>query len=150
MGTRVSIGSDGVTVSGSGIGLQGRTIDLNAMPDSLPAISVAACTAEGITSIVNVAHARDKETDRIKVMREELAKMGADISERPDGLVIRKSALKGTTVNGHDDHRVVMALALAGMVASGETIVETAEAAAVTYPTFVYDFKKIGADITIL
>src|SRR5660397_147277 len=75
------------------------------------AISVAACMADGATTIVNVAHARDKETDRIRVMREELAKMGASITEQKDGLTIQKSALKGTLVNGHDDHRVVMALA---------------------------------------
>lgn len=150
MGASVAVKDDGVTVSAPQNTLQGRTIDLNAMPDALPAISVAACMADGATSIINVAHARDKETDRIRVMREELAKMGASITEQKDGLTIQKSALKGTLVNGHDDHRVVMALALAGMVAEGETIIETAESAAVTYSGFVEDFKKIGADITTI
>ncbi len=130
--------------------LTGKEIDLNSMPDALPAISVLACVSHGTTSIVNVAQARIKETDRIKVMAEELSKMGASIKERPDGLVINKSRLHGAVVNGHDDHRVVMALALAGMIADGETIIETAEAAEVTYPTFAEDFKAIGADITVL
>jgi 3-phosphoshikimate 1-carboxyvinyltransferase len=120
------------------------------MPDALPALSVAACTAQGTTDIVNVAHARLKETDRIVVMREELSKMGARIAEREDGLTIQKSALRGAQVCGRDDHRVVMALALAGMIAQGETIIDSAEAAAVTYPDFVNDFKKIGADITVI
>lgn len=150
MGASVAFKSDGVTVSAPEKNLHGSTIDLNTMPDALPAISVAACMADGATTIVNVGHARDKETDRIRVMREELAKMGASITEQKDGLTILKSALKGTLVNGQDDHRVVMALALAGMVAEGETIIDTADAAAVTYPSFVDDFKKIGADITVM
>lgn len=127
-----------------------QKIDLNRMPDALPAVAVLACSMEGETHIVNVAHARIKETDRIVVMREELAKMGADITETPDGLIIRKSTLHGAVVNGHDDHRVVMALALAGCVADGETIIETAEAAEVTYPTYADDVNALGAKITIV
>jgi 3-phosphoshikimate 1-carboxyvinyltransferase len=149
MGATVAFGNNGVTVSASSKGIRGAAIDLNAMPDALPAISVAACMAFGETSIVNVAHARDKETDRITVMREELSKMGANIVEREDGLTVRKSALRGAHVNGRNDHRVVMALALAGMVAKGETVIDTAEAAAVTYPDFVADFNKLGADIIV-
>jgi 3-phosphoshikimate 1-carboxyvinyltransferase len=127
--------------------INGIEIDLNTMPDALPSFSVLGCIAEGITSIVNVKQARIKETDRIKVMTEELSKMGAHIEEKEDGLTIHQSKLNGCTVNGHNDHRVVMALALAGMVAEGETVIETAESAAVTYPTFVEDFVTIGADI---
>jgi len=148
-GCNVEISENSATVCSSRL-LRGSTIDLNAMPDALPAISVLACASRGTTSIVNVAQARIKETDRIRVMAEELSKMGADIKERPDGLVIEESSLHGAIVNGHDDHRVVMSLALAGMIADGETIIETAEAADVTYPSFVEDFRKIGADITIL
>lgn len=129
--------------------LKGAVLDLNTMPDSLPAFSVLGCIAEGETRLVNVKQARIKETDRIAVMNEELSKMGADIEELEDGLVIRKSSLKGTCVSGHEDHRVVMALALAGMVSEGETLIDTAEAASVTYPTFARDFMNIGANITI-
>ena len=146
MGASVIYGRDGVVISG-GATLRGRTIDLNAMPDTLPALSVVACAAEGETRFINVAQARIKETDRIAVMKEELAKMGAAVTEHEDGLTIRHSELKGTQVSGRDDHRVVMALALAGMIAQGETVIDTAEAAAVTYPGFVEDFRKIGAEI---
>lgn len=76
--------------------------------------------------------------------------MGAVISERSDGLTIRHSQLAGANVSGHGDHRVVMALALAGMIADGDTIIDTAEAATVTYPTFVEDFKALGAKIEIV
>ncbi len=149
MGVKVEINEDGATVS-PGLQLKGQVIDLNSMPDALPALSVIACAAQGETRFINVAQARIKETDRIAVMYQELLKMGADITEQPDGLVVRHSRLKGAVVNGHYDHRVVMALALAGMIAEGETVIETAEAADVTYPSFVKDFREIGADITII
>jgi 3-phosphoshikimate 1-carboxyvinyltransferase len=139
----------GVTVTGPAA-LTGRTIDLNNMPDALPALAVAACAAEGETRFVNVAQARIKETDRIAVMRQELAKMGAKVTEHSDGLTITGGPLRGASVNGHDDHRVVMALALAGMIAEGETVIDTAEAAGVTYPTFMEDFKGLGAKIEVV
>lgn len=146
MGASVTHDANGVTVAGAS-GLCGRTIDLNDMPDALPALSVVACAAEGETHFVNVAQARIKETDRIAVMREELSKMGAVVTERDDGLCVRGGKLRGAAVSGRDDHRVVMALALAGMIAEGETVIDTAEAAAVTYPGFARDFASIGARI---
>jgi 3-phosphoshikimate 1-carboxyvinyltransferase len=148
-GAAVTHGADGVTVSTESV-MEGKVIDLNAMPDSLPAMAVLSCVTQGETCLTNIAHARIKETDRIVVMREELTKMGADITETGDELFIRKSDLRGAVVNGHDDHRVVMALALAGCAAQGETVIETAEAANVTYPTFVEDFRALGASIEVV
>lgn len=146
MGAAIEIGEREILVKGGT--LRGGTFDLNAMPDALPALSVAACFAEGETRLVNVPQARLKETDRIAVMRAELGKMGADIRELPDGLVIRPSALRGGAVVGHHDHRVVMALAVAGLAAGGETVIETAEAVSVTFPDFRTLMLSIGADIT--
>lgn len=148
-GASVHYEPDHVTVSRNQA-LTIRTIDLNRMPDALPAVAVLACAAEGETAIVNVKNARIKETDRIAVMYSELKKMGADITETDEGLTIRQSKLTGTTVYGHDDHRVVMALALAAGNAHGTTTITTAEAASVTYPTFVEDFKALGATIKIV
>ncbi len=144
MGCRVEVGEDRITISGPGAEgnrgarLVGREIDLNAMPDALPALAVTACFAEGTTRLVNVPQARLKETDRIAVMREELAKMGARIEELPDGLAIEGApgAIRGAEVGGHDDHRVVMALSVAALAAAGPTTIDTAEAAAVTFPGF--------------
>jgi 3-phosphoshikimate 1-carboxyvinyltransferase len=116
--------------------LVGGEFDLNAMPDALPALAVTACYAEGETRLYNVAQARLKETDRIKVMHDELAKMGANVKEMPDGLVIRGSRLKGARIRGHADHRIVMAFAVAGLGAEGETVIDTAESASVTFPGF--------------
>lgn len=130
--------------------LAAREIDLNKMPDALPAFAVLACAAEGISRIVNVKQARIKESDRITVMTAELTKMGARVEEQSEGMVIHPSKLEGCRVNGHHDHRVVMALALAAMTAEGETTIETAECADVTYPGFVEDFRNINADIEII
>ena len=143
MGARFEIGQE-VTVCPTE-GLNGRRIDLSGAPDALPILSVVACAAEGETVLENVAMARIKETDRIAVMCGELAKMGAAIEERPDGLVVRESALRGTEVDGHDDHRVVMALAVAGLIAEGTTTIRGVESVRITYPTFVPSMRSLGA-----
>ncbi len=148
MGAQICHEEASVRVSGGE--LSGQIIDLNSMPDALPALSIAAAVASGETVFTNVAQARIKETDRIKVMAQELGKMGIEVEELPDGMVVKGGKLKGAHVDGHDDHRVVMALALAGMNAQGETVIDTAEAAEVTYPTFVEDFRRLGADIEVI
>jgi 3-phosphoshikimate 1-carboxyvinyltransferase len=125
--------------------LHGIQMDLSDTPDALPMLAVVGCFAEGETVLHNVAMARIKETDRIAVMCAELSKMGADIEERPDGLIIRKSRLHGAHVNGHDDHRVVMAMAVAGLLADGETQIDSAESVQITYPTFLPSMQGLGA-----
>jgi len=148
MGAEISCREDGIVIRGKG--LKGIEIDMNATPDALPAMAVAGCFAQGETRLVNVPQARVKETDRIHVMCTELAKMGADIEELPDGLVIRESRLKGCRVNGHGDHRVVMALTVAGLNAEGETCIETAEAVEVTFPEFPELIRQCGGDIRLV
>ena len=107
--------------------LRGAELDLNATPDALPMMAVVGCFAKGTTTLANVPQARIKETDRIAVMCTELSRMGARIRELEDGLVIEESDLTGTKVSGHGDHRVVMALAVAGMASGGETIIDSAD-----------------------
>lgn len=127
--------------------LKGIDIDLNATPDALPIMAVAGALAEGVTRILNVPQARIKETDRIECMTRELRKMGADVEELSDGMVIKGGKLTGTEVESYGDHRIAMAMAVAALAAEGETIIRGAEAATVTYPGFLEDFRGIGADI---
>ena len=134
MGAEVRIDQDSITVKGGK--LKGRKIDMNDIPDALPIMAVAGCLAEGVTELCNVPQARLKETDRINVMFRELFKMGADITEKEDGLVIKKSRLKAAPVSGFSDHRVVMALTVAGLQIDGETVIDTAESTEVTFPDF--------------
>lgn len=145
MGAEVMIDGDAATVSGRE--LHGVEFDLNETPDALPVMAVLGCFADGKTVLRNVAHARIKETDRIAVMACELRKMGARIEELPDGLVIHRSQLRGARVDGHGDHRVAMALALAGLSCPGETVVTTAEAAEITFPNFTELMQTLGGQL---
>ncbi|MCX7788496.1 MAG: 3-phosphoshikimate 1-carboxyvinyltransferase [Spirochaetes bacterium] len=142
MGCSARIEIDRITLTGHP--LKGIEIDLNAMPDALPALAATACYAEGTTRIVNVPQARLKETDRIAVMAQELSKLGARVKELPDGLEIHGLPLQGGRVNGHGDHRVVMSLAIAALAAEGPVTIETAEAASVTFPTFFELLERIS------
>jgi 3-phosphoshikimate 1-carboxyvinyltransferase len=121
--------------------LRGGTFDLNKTPDLLPAAAVTAAFADGDTSLVNVAHARIKETDRIAVMAQELAKLGIQCTELPDGLIIHgKGALsppENPIIEGHGDHRIVMAFAVAALGSPIPIEITTAESASVTYPGFI-------------
>ncbi|MHB9293067.1 3-phosphoshikimate 1-carboxyvinyltransferase [Hollandina sp. SP2] len=125
--------------------LQAGSFDLNATPDLLPIMAVIAAYAEGETALCNVAHARIKETDRIAMMALELGKLGVWTEERPDGLLIRGGpvasrnlpVLPGGKVDGHGDHRVVMALAVAALGAEAPVEIRGVEAADVTYPGFL-------------
>jgi len=148
MGMQLRHTTEGIWVKGSD--LHGIDIDMNNTPDALPAMAVAACFAKGTTRLLNVPQARLKECDRIAASACELKKMGARIEELRDGLVIHHSPLKGAEVHGYDDHRMVMALCIAGLAAEGVTTVDTAESAGVTYPSFVSDMKMLGARIETL
>ncbi|HOQ90297.1 MAG TPA: 3-phosphoshikimate 1-carboxyvinyltransferase, partial [Candidatus Hydrogenedentes bacterium] len=148
MGADITVESDAIITGG--VRLEGHEFDLNATPDALPMMAALACHASGETRLVNVAQARLKETDRIQVMREELSRLGADISEREDGLIIRESALRGGTVFSHGDHRVAMALAVAATAAEGPVTIDGMEAVSVTYPEFIDHLTAAGGQVEIL
>jgi len=147
MGADIKIESDSITVRAGP--LKGAELDMNKTPDALPAMAVVGAFAEGETRLVNVPQARSKETDRIKCMAEELKKMGVDVEELADGLIIRQSRPKPARLDGRSDHRIVMALSLAGLAIEGECTVDTAEAMSVTFPSYVELMKGIGADMAI-
>ncbi|MFH1565076.1 MAG: 3-phosphoshikimate 1-carboxyvinyltransferase [bacterium] len=151
MGADIKIDSKNniLTIKG-GKPLKGIKIDANDIPDMVPTLAVAGTRANGETEIYNVAHARIKETDRIHSMTQGLTKMGATVIEKPDGLIVRRSNLKGIEVHGYEDHRTVMSLALAGLMAEGETTIDTAESINKTFPAFVERMNDIGAKIEIV
>jgi len=134
--------------------LKGGEFDLNDTPDLLPALAAVACFAKGDTALVNVAHARLKETDRIAVMSEELGNLGVKTTERPDGLIIHGlgsipySPFPTThspflKTDGRSDHRIVMALACAALGSPLPVEIAGAESADVTYPGFL---ELLGAE----
>jgi 3-phosphoshikimate 1-carboxyvinyltransferase len=142
MGAEISEEDEGVRVRAKA--LKGTELDLNATPDALPMMAVLGCFAEGTTRLVNVPQARLKETDRIAVMRQELTKLGAQIEELADGLVVHQSRLHGGEVDGQDDHRVVMALAVGATRISEPVRIRGYEAAAVTDPGFAEELMRLG------
>jgi len=121
-------------------------------PDLVPTIAVLGAVAEGLTEITGVAHLRYKETDRLRFLTEELRRMGARIEEKEEGLLIEGSKgreLKAAKVHSHGDHRLAMALSIAALSARGETVIEGAECAKVSYPSFFEDIRNLGADIKL-
>lgn len=106
--------------------------------DEVPVLAVAACMAEGRTRITDAAELRVKESDRIRTIATALGALGARVTEMPDGLEIEGGArLRGATVQSGGDHRMAMALCVAGLVAEGETIIEDTECIGTSYPGFV-------------
>ena len=143
MGCSIKWNGMAVTVKGPEK-LKGGVFDLNAIPDTLPALSVAAAFAEGDTILGNVEQARIKETDRIKVMRENLNELGVEAEERRDALIIHgNGSVKGGKAKGYGDHRVIMALAILGTKTEEETEIDDVSAASVTFPTFFDLLEKL-------
>ncbi len=117
--------------------------------DEFPIFAVAATQAEGVTVVREAAELRVKESDRIAAVTAELRKMGADVTELEDGMIVRgPTRLQGAVVECHRDHRLAMALAVAGLVAAGETVVRGAEAIADSFPGFVETMQALGADVS--
>ncbi len=127
--------------------LTGITVDVGKTPDLVPTLAVLGAAAKGTMVIENAEHVRFKETDRLHAMTVELKKMGVDITEEKDRLIIKGGRIKGAQVHGWDDHRIVMSLAVAGMVAGGTTI-DTVESVDISYPGFFEDLKNIGAGVS--
>lgn len=113
--------------------------------DELPALLVVATQAHGTTTVGGAAELRLKESDRITAMSEGLRRMGANVEERPDGVVIiGPTALHGAVVGSYGDHRIAMALSIAALIAAGETTIEDADCVAVSYPDFFTQLRQVA------
>jgi 3-phosphoshikimate 1-carboxyvinyltransferase len=129
--------------------LSGVEVDVGDTPDLLPTIATLGAVADGDTRIVNCEHVRYKETDRVSAMAEELTKMGATVTEEEDVLTVHgdESTLEGAAVDGRGDHRIVMSLAVAGLVAEETTTIAGGEHVDVSFPDFFDVFYDLGADV---
>ena len=113
--------------------------------DELPLIALASSFARGTTTVVDAQELRVKESDRIASTVQELSRLGVDIKELPDGMVIRGGRqLTGGECSSHHDHRLAMTLGVAAMVAQGETVLHDAEAVDVSYPGFWTDMETLA------
>lgn len=134
----------------SGQSLKGIEIDINDCIDAITILSVIACYASGTTRIKNAAVARNKECNRISCITSELKKMGANIQETEDGVVVTGTPLHGEKVQSYHDHRMAMSLAIAGLGASSPTVIHDADCVSKTYDSFSDDMKAIGADLEVV
>ncbi|MBC8275429.1 MAG: 3-phosphoshikimate 1-carboxyvinyltransferase [Chloroflexi bacterium] len=113
--------------------------------DEIPLLAVAACVAQGDTLIKGAGELRVKESDRIKATARELSRLGANIEESSDGMVIHGGRLLlGAEVRSHFDHRLAMTLAVAGLVARGSTLIHNARVAEISYPGFWEEMEKLA------
>jgi 3-phosphoshikimate 1-carboxyvinyltransferase len=130
--------------------LKGIEVDCGDSPDMVPILSVLLALAEGKSRITNAAQLRYKECDRLAAMCQ-LNAMGAQVTETPDGLEFQGvDALHGAVINAFQDHRVQMSFAVAGCIAKGTTFVSDAEAAGISYPGFIQDISRLGANIGVV
>ncbi|SDY21069.1 3-phosphoshikimate 1-carboxyvinyltransferase [Halobellus clavatus] len=149
MGATVDWDRDAGEIAVPRASLSGTTVDVGDTPDLLPTIAALGAIADGDTVIENCEHVRYKETDRVSAMAEELSKLGASVTEAQDRLTVHggETTLTGARVDGRADHRIVMSLAIAGLVADGETVIEGGEHVDVSFPDFFDAIESLGVDV---
>ncbi len=148
IGVKVTIEDDKISIQ-SPEKLNGGRFDLSNSPDLLPPLAILALKTSSPIEIVNVKHARLKETDRIAIVARELVKLGVRVEEKEDGMILNSSNdLKGGSLNSENDHRLFMAFCIAGMYV-GDCTVTNPESVKVSYPNFIEEMNNIGAKISI-
>ena len=149
MGGDVTWDEDAGEITATRSDLSGIEVGVEDTPDLLPTIAVLGAAADGTTTITDCEHVRYKETDRVRAMAESLEKLGAVVEEAEETLTIHggESSLTGATVDGRADHRIIMSLAIAGLIADGETTVTGCEHVDVSFPGFFDLLTGLGADV---
>lgn len=144
MGGKISAADVGLLTETSR--LHGTVIDAADCPDIIPVLTVAAAVAEGTTEIINAGRLRIKECDRLHAISEELNKLGADIEEKAESLIVhgKPEGLRGGVVSAWNDHRIAMSMAVASLVCREPVIIEGSESVKKSYPTFWQDFFCLG------
>ena len=143
-------GAAAVAPTAGALALTGGDVDLNAMPDALPALAIVGTQCTEPLRLLNVPQAREKETDRIAVMARAISALGGDAKELPDGLVVYPSELRGGTVDSAGDHRVAMALAVAGLIAREHVTITNAGVAGITFPGFYERLASVGGRLEVV
>jgi 3-phosphoshikimate 1-carboxyvinyltransferase len=142
---------DGNSIRVSLANLHGTEIDASDIPDLVPVISAIAATADGTTKIYNATRLRLKESDRIKSTVEMINSLGGDAHETEDGIIINgRKSLSGGMVESFNDHRIVMAAAVASQKCENCVIINNAQAVNKSYPEFFKDFNSLGGDTNVM
>jgi 3-phosphoshikimate 1-carboxyvinyltransferase len=147
-GADIEIAQGSVTSKKSN--LHGIDIDVSNIPDTVPALAVAAAFAEGTTTIYGGERLRLKESDRIESVVTNLKRMGIKVEEKNDGMVIVGGGAKGGELLGFNDHRIPMAFSVAALCADGETVITDAHSINKTYPTYFDDYNSLGGKANVI
>lgn len=144
--TSATGGLSSIRCTGNGLGA--ADIDVAQIPDLVPVLATVMALADGASEITHAERLRIKESDRIFTVHDFLSKLGADITDKGSGLSVRgKRTLSGGEVCGHNDHRIVMAAAVASCGCTGPVIIRGAEAVNKSYPDFFRDFAALGGEV---
>lgn len=147
-GADITEKGNSVTVGKSS--LHGIEIDCTDIPDTVPALAVAAAYAKGETVIKGAQRLRIKESDRIESVVSNLNKMGVKAHETPDGMIISGGQPKGAKLDGFNDHRIVMAFSIAALAAEGESEISYAQSINKSYPNFFDDYSLLGGKADVI
>lgn len=147
MGGNISMADGGLQAVTST--LHGTVIDAADCPDIIPVLTVAAAVAEGTTKIINAGRLRIKECDRLHAIAAELNKLGADVTEQAESLIVKgkPQGLLGGSVSAWNDHRIAMSMAVASLVCRGPVIIGGSGSVKKSYPIFWQDFRMLGGRI---
>jgi 3-phosphoshikimate 1-carboxyvinyltransferase len=148
MGCKVEVGAEEIVVTGTKT-LRGGTFDCNATPDIVPTLAAIAPLASSPVEIVNVANLRVKESDRLATVTCELRRLGATVEERPDSLLIQPGwSDEPAVIETHNDHRIAMAFAIAGL-ARGNVTIGKEQVVTKSYPRFWRTLDEVIAPAAI-
>lgn len=148
-GCNIVVGNDLVRVTKSQ--LKGIEVDATDIPDMVPSIAVAAAFAQGDTVITGAQRLRFKESDRIKSVATNLQKMGVLVEETDDGMIIKPNGVvNGASLDGFNDHRIVMAFSVAGLLANGDTTITDPFSINKSYPSFFDDYNILGGKADVI
>ena len=149
LGVSVNINDDEIKVKSPDT-LKGGVFDLRNSPDLLPPLAILSLISSEPIEIVNVKHARLKETDRIAILSRELPKIGINVEEKEDGLILESSGnLRSAELNSENDHRLFMAFCIAGTYI-GDCVVTDPKSVEVSYPSFIQEMNRLGAKIEVI
>lgn len=149
MGADVKISGNEITVKKKN--LNGITVDASDIPDAVPIISVVATACSGDTKIINAGRLRIKESDRIKSVTDMLLSVGADAEETDDGIIIHGGKdLTGGTVEGCNDHRIVMSASILSCLCKNNVMITDSNAVEKSYPDFFKDYNKMGGKANVI
>ena len=149
MGANLEITEDAISTNGKQ-DLLAHDIDVNDLIDAVPILAVLSCFINGSMSLVNISNARNKESDRLAAITQELRLMGADVIEHHDSLTISGKKLIGAKLTSHNDHRIAMSLAVAALATSTASELHGVACINKSYPGFFDDMLALGANIELV